>query len=79
MFALMNCVELLGKLSLEMSVFQLWYLPSRMSVIGDREGLLPKAAWALFPGLEDMERAQRIVLGQKAINEKWVKEIYGES
>jgi hypothetical protein len=79
MFAVMNCAELLGTLSMEMSVFQLWYLASRVTELGGRDEILLKAALALFPGFETMERSQRIALGQKALNDKFVKETFGKS
>lgn len=75
MFAVLNCAELVGTLSAEMSVFQLWYLASRVCVLGDRDNPVIKTALTLFPGFEHMERSQRVALGQKALNEAWVKAI----
>jgi len=78
MFSVLNCVELLGELSPEMSVFQLWYLASRTDALGDRDESMDMAL-ELFPGFETVERSQRIALGQKALNDDWIKEIRGKS
>lgn len=66
MFAALNCGEL-QTLSTEMSVFQLWYLAARARVFG-KDFPLVKEALDFFPGIEALERPEKIFLGRKILN-----------
>lgn len=68
MCAILNCGEL-QQLSIEMSVFQLWYLGTRADVLGDDYPFV-KESLELFPGIRNLRREEQIELGRKVLEKK---------
>jgi hypothetical protein len=66
--AILNCGEL-QQLSIEMSVFQLWYLATRADVLGDDYPYV-KESLELFPGTRGLRREEQIALGRKVLEKK---------
>jgi hypothetical protein len=67
MMAVLNCGEL-QQLSIEQSVFQLWYLGSRHAVLGSEYPYM-KESLQLFPNIESINHEEKIKLGKKVLNE----------
>jgi hypothetical protein len=68
MCAILNCGEL-QQLSMEMSVFQLWYLATRADVLGDDYPYV-KESLELFPDIRSLRREEQIARGRKVLERK---------